>query len=66
MADEPDIAEVVRLFYAGWNEGSIDFQTLVAEDIVNHQPEVEPERGRGGVRPGSDRCHAARFPIRSG
>ena len=46
MANEPDIGDVVRRFYAGWNEGSIDFATLVAEDIVNYQPEVEPERGR--------------------
>jgi steroid delta-isomerase-like uncharacterized protein len=38
--------DVVRRFYASWNDGDIDFAELVAEDIVNHQPEVEPERGR--------------------
>ena len=40
------IADVVRRFYEGWNNGSIDFADLVAEDIVNHQPEAEPEQGR--------------------
>jgi steroid delta-isomerase-like uncharacterized protein len=39
-------AAVVRTFYEGWNEGQIDFEALVADDIVNHQPEVEPRRGR--------------------
>ena len=39
-------ADVVRRFYDAWNSGSIDFAELVADDIVNHQPEVEPERGR--------------------
>lgn len=41
-----NIAEVVRRFYEGWNDGAIDFASLVAEDIVNHQPEAEPEVGR--------------------
>ena len=36
----------VRRFYEGWNSGDIDFAELVAEDIVNHQPEAEPARGR--------------------
>jgi hypothetical protein len=40
------IADLVRRFYEGWNNGSIDFADLVAEDIVNHQPEAEPEQGR--------------------
>ena len=40
------IADVVRRFYDGCNNGSIDFADLVAEDIVNHQPEAEPEQGR--------------------
>jgi predicted ester cyclase len=39
-------AEVVRRFYDGWNGGQIDFEALVADDIVNHQPDVEPEQGR--------------------
>jgi len=41
-----DAGSVVRRFYEGWNCGSIDFSGLVAEDIVNHQPEAEPEHGR--------------------
>ena len=40
-------ADIVRRFYEGWNSGHIDFAELVAEDIVNHQPEAEPARGRG-------------------
>ena len=49
--------DVVRRFYEAWNSGDINFADLVAEGIVNHQPEAEPERGRsrfvdaiGGVR----------------
>ena len=38
--------EVVRRFYDGWNRGEIDFAELVDEEIVNHQPEAAPERGR--------------------
>ncbi len=38
--------DIVRRFYEGWNSGDIDFEGLVAEDVVNHQPEVEPEHGR--------------------
>ena len=38
--------DVVRRFYEGWNGGEIDFADLVAEDIVNHQPEAEPDYGR--------------------
>ena len=41
-----DAASVVRRFYEGWNDGSIDFSGLVAEAIVNHQPEAEPEQGQ--------------------
>jgi predicted ester cyclase len=41
-----DAGSVVRRFYEGWNSGSIDFSGLVAEDIVNHQPEAEPEQGQ--------------------
>ena len=37
--------DVVRQFYESWNRGNIDFSALVAHNIVNHQPEVEPERG---------------------
>src|SRR5918996_4070722 len=39
-------ADIVRRFYEAWNRGDINFAELVAEDIVNHQPEAEPERGR--------------------
>jgi ketosteroid isomerase-like protein len=35
--------DVVRLFYDGWNCGDINFADLVAADIVNRQPEAEPE-----------------------
>lgn len=38
--------DVVVRFYDEWNRGSIDFDALVADDIVNYQPEAEPERGR--------------------
>ena len=38
--------DLVRRFYKGWNNGSIDFADLVVEDIVNHQPEAEPAQGR--------------------
>jgi steroid delta-isomerase-like uncharacterized protein len=38
--------DVVLRFYDSWNRGSIDFDALVANDIVNHQPEAEPEQGR--------------------
>jgi steroid delta-isomerase-like uncharacterized protein len=38
--------DVVRRFYDAWNTGEINFGDLVAEDIVNHQPEAEPEHGR--------------------
>jgi predicted ester cyclase/catechol 2,3-dioxygenase-like lactoylglutathione lyase family enzyme len=38
--------DVVRRFYDDWNRGEIDFDELVDEDIVNHQPEAVPERGR--------------------
>jgi steroid delta-isomerase-like uncharacterized protein len=46
MAVELSSEDVVRQFYEGWNRGDINFAALVAEDIVNHQPEAEPERGR--------------------
>ena len=46
MPGESSNADIVRRFYEGWSSGDIDFVALVAEDIVNHQPEAEPERGR--------------------
>ena len=42
--------DVVLKFYDSWNRGEIDFDELVDEDIVNHQPDVEPERGRDPFR----------------
>ena len=42
--------DVVVKFYDSWNRGEIDFDELVDEDIVNHQPDVEPELGRDPFR----------------
>jgi predicted ester cyclase len=42
--------DVVLKFYDSWNRGEIDFDELVDEDIVNHQPDVEPELGRDPFR----------------
>jgi predicted ester cyclase len=41
-----DPKEVVVEFYEAWTSGAIDFEALVDADIVNHQPDVEPARGR--------------------
>lgn len=41
-----DLKQPVVDFYDGWSRGHIDFDALVDADIVNHQPEAEPERGR--------------------
>jgi steroid delta-isomerase-like uncharacterized protein len=41
-----DAKQVVVEFYEGWTSGVIDFEALVAADIVNHQPDAEPARGR--------------------
>jgi predicted ester cyclase len=41
-----DPKQVVTEFYEGWARGVIDFEALVDADIVNHQPDVEPARGR--------------------
>jgi predicted ester cyclase len=49
----------VLKFYASWNRGEIDFDELVDEDIVNHQPDVEPERGRHPFRDAIARVMAA-------
>ncbi len=38
--------DVVLRFYEGWNRGSIDFEAFVADEMINNQPEAEPERGR--------------------
>jgi predicted ester cyclase len=42
--------DVVLKFCDSWNRGEIDFDELVDEDIVNHQPDVEPELGRDRFR----------------
>jgi len=44
--DYRDVKQVVVEFYEGWTRGVIDFEALVATDIVNHQPDTEPARGR--------------------
>jgi predicted ester cyclase len=41
-----DAKQVVVEFYEGWTRGVIDFDGLVDADIVNHQPDTEPARGR--------------------
>lgn len=41
-----DPKQVVTEFYESWARGVIDFEALVGPDIVNHQPDVEPARGR--------------------
>lgn len=46
MVVELSSEDVVRQFYGGWDRGDINFEALVAEDIVNHQPEAECEIGR--------------------
>ena len=46
MATRQANKDVVRRFYEGWNRGAIDFEAFVADEIVNYQPEAEPERGR--------------------
>jgi steroid delta-isomerase-like uncharacterized protein len=46
MASGSTSGDVVAEFYESWNRGTIDFAALVADDMVNHQPEAGPERGR--------------------
>ena len=46
-------------FYDSWNRGEIDFDELIDEDIVNHQPDVEPQRGRDPFREAIARVMAA-------
>jgi predicted ester cyclase len=41
-----DPKQVVIDFYESWTRGVIDFDALVDAEIINHQPEVEPARGR--------------------
>jgi ketosteroid isomerase-like protein len=53
-------ADIVRRFYEGWNRGDINFAELVAEDIVNHQPEAEPARGRSRFADAIRPCHGRR------
>jgi predicted ester cyclase len=36
---------IVQEFYDQWNSGAIDFDRLVHEDVTNHQPDRDPERG---------------------
>jgi steroid delta-isomerase-like uncharacterized protein len=41
-----DQAAPVLRFYEEWNAGAIDFDALVADDIVNYQPGAEPDVGK--------------------
>jgi ketosteroid isomerase-like protein len=41
----PDNKSVVQGFYDQWNSGAIDFDSLVREDVTNHQPDREPDTG---------------------
>ena len=50
MSSSDERTDVVLKFYDSWNRGEIDFDELIDEDIVNHQPDVEPERGRAPFR----------------
>ena len=59
MSSGLNLGDVVRRFYESWNSGKIDFAALVADDIVNHQPEVEPERGRDAFADAISRVMAA-------
>jgi steroid delta-isomerase-like uncharacterized protein len=59
MSGDLSSGDVVRRFYESWNSGDIDFATVVADDIVNHQPEVEPERGRDAFADAIRRVMAA-------
>jgi predicted ester cyclase len=49
-----DNKAVVQKFYDQWNAGAIDFNRLVHEDIANHQPDREPEKGRDAFRQAID------------
>lgn len=44
---------IVQAFYDQWNSGAIDFDRLVDEDVTNHQPDRDPERGLDRFRQGS-------------
>src|SRR5436190_19336946 len=41
----PNNKAIVQEFYDQWNSGSIDFDRLCHEDVANHQPDRDPERG---------------------
>jgi predicted ester cyclase len=45
-----DNGSVVQEFYDQWNAGAIDFDRLVNEDVTNHQPDRDPERGLNQFR----------------
>ena len=36
---------IVQQFYDEWNTGAIDYDRLVHPDVVNHQPDRDPEKG---------------------
>jgi predicted ester cyclase len=45
-----DNKAVVQKFYDQWNEGTIDFDRLVHEDVTNHQPDADPDVGLDNFR----------------
>ena len=36
---------IVQQFYDEWNAGAIDYERLVHPNVVNHQPDRDPEKG---------------------
>lgn len=45
-----DSKSIVREFYEQWNSGAIDFEGLVDEGVINHQPDRDPETGLAKFR----------------
>ena len=41
----PDNKAIVQQLYDEWNAGAIDFDQLFHSDVVNHQPDRDPEVG---------------------
>jgi len=40
-----DNKSIVEEFYDEWSSGAIDFERLVRADVINHQPDRDPETG---------------------
>jgi predicted ester cyclase len=45
-----DTKSIVRKFYEQWNSGAIDFERLIDEGVINHQPDRDPEIGLAKFR----------------